>query len=113
MTTATYYQDVRVPVGNVVGEVNGGWRLITNQLNHERVGLAALSGLAVRLSDDVTEWARRTPSGGPEGERMIDVDWVRSDLARCHAILDANRLMTWRLVRRSATTRSGRRMRRR
>ena len=30
---------------------------------------------------------------------MIDVDWVRLDLARCHAILEANRLMTWRLVK--------------
>jgi alkylation response protein AidB-like acyl-CoA dehydrogenase len=98
VTTATYYDDVRVPLGNVIGEVNGGWRLITNQLNHERVGLAALSGLAVRLLEDVTEWARTTPSGGHDGQRMIDVDWVRLDLARCHAILDANRLMTWRLV---------------
>src|SRR5215207_3147630 len=42
VTTATYYSDVRVPNGNVVGEVNHGWQLITTQLNHERVGLAAL-----------------------------------------------------------------------
>lgn len=97
-TTATYYNDVRVPIDSVIGDVNGGWKLITSQLNHERVGLAALSGLAVRLTDDVTDWARNTPSGGDDGERMIDVDWVRADLARCHALLDATRLMTWRLV---------------
>jgi alkylation response protein AidB-like acyl-CoA dehydrogenase len=29
---------------------------------------------------------------------MIDVPWVQSDLARCRALLDAIRLMTWRLV---------------
>ena len=29
LTSATYYQDVRVPVANTVGEVNGGWRLMT------------------------------------------------------------------------------------
>ena len=41
-TTATYYDGVRVPAGNLVGEENGGWGLITNQLNHERVALAAI-----------------------------------------------------------------------
>ena len=29
---------------------------------------------------------------------MIDVPWVQADLARCHAILEAMRLMNWRLV---------------
>ncbi|MEI2706584.1 MAG: acyl-CoA dehydrogenase family protein [Ilumatobacteraceae bacterium] len=43
LTAATYYADVRVPTENVVGPINGGWALITMQLNHERVGLAALS----------------------------------------------------------------------
>ncbi len=38
-TSATYYQDVQVPVANRVGEENGGWKLVTNQLNHERVAL--------------------------------------------------------------------------
>lgn len=112
-TTATYYADVRVPVGNVVGEVNGGWGLITMQLNHERVGLAALSGLTERLLDDVIAWTRVTPaSGSPAvesggggggvgggGLRMIDLPWVQMDLARCQALLQAVRLMTWKLVK--------------
>src|SRR3989440_1957473 len=40
-TSATYYQDVRVPVANRVGEENAGWKLVTNQLNHERVALVS------------------------------------------------------------------------
>ena len=40
-TNDTFYEDVRVPVGNLVGEENQGWKLITNQLNHERVTLCA------------------------------------------------------------------------
>src|SRR4029079_3706731 len=36
-TSATYYQDVRVPLDCLVGKENEGWPLITNQLNHERV----------------------------------------------------------------------------
>src|SRR5437870_1828182 len=63
VTTATYYDDVRVPEDNLVGELNGGWRLITNQLNHERVGLAALAGQTHRLYDDMLDWCRNTDSG--------------------------------------------------
>ncbi len=95
-TTATYYEEVRVPRANVVGEVNGGWRLITNQLNHERIGLAALGGLAHRLWDEVVAWARETDSG--EGGRMIDLPWVQMDLARSHALLEAMRLLNWRMA---------------
>ena len=40
-TFACYYENVRVPVANLVGPENGGWRLITSQLNHERVALMA------------------------------------------------------------------------
>lgn len=100
VTTATYYSDVRVPVDNVVGEVNGGWALITMQLNHERVGLAALSGLGERLFDDVVAWTRSTPASASDTtQMMIDVAWVQSDLAKAKALLQAIRLMTFRLVR--------------
>ena len=77
VTQATYYDDIRVPKGNVVGEVNGGWRLITTQLNHERVGLAALAGLTYRLYDDVLEWCRDHAVGRRHGRMMIDVPWVQ------------------------------------
>ncbi|MBW8751143.1 MAG: acyl-CoA dehydrogenase family protein, partial [Propionibacteriales bacterium] len=40
-TSATYYDNVRVPRDNLVGELNGGWALMTNQLNHERVALTS------------------------------------------------------------------------
>ena len=43
-TYMSYYQDVKVPADMVVGKENEGWKLITLQLNHERVGLAAFSG---------------------------------------------------------------------
>jgi 3-oxocholest-4-en-26-oyl-CoA dehydrogenase alpha subunit len=102
VTQATYYDDIRVPKGNVVGEINGGWRLITNQLNHERVGLAALAGQTFRLYDDMVEWCRTTPSGetGPDGaaSTMLDVPWVRADLARAHAKLEAMKLLNWRMA---------------
>jgi alkylation response protein AidB-like acyl-CoA dehydrogenase len=95
-TTATYYDDVRVPKGNVIGDVNTGWQLITTQLNHERVGLAAMGGLAHRLWDEVAAWCRTTDSG--QGGRMIDVPWVQMDLARAHARLEAMKLLNWRMA---------------
>jgi hypothetical protein len=97
VTQASYYDDVRVPKGNVVGDVNAGWRLITNQLNHERVGLAALGANTHRLYDDMVEWCRTTPSGNGD-ERMIDVAWVQADLAKAHAKLDAMKLLNWRMA---------------
>jgi 3-oxocholest-4-en-26-oyl-CoA dehydrogenase alpha subunit len=97
VTTTTYYDDVHVPAGNIVGERGGGWRMITTQLNHERVGLAALGGLAWRLWGEVREWAREaTPPGGTG--HVIDQPWVRADLAECYARLEAMKLINWQLV---------------
>lgn len=90
VVTATYYNGVRVPASAVVGDVDGGWGLITTQLNHERIGLAALGGRMVRLWEDVRDWARETG--------VIELPWVRADLARTHARLEAMRLMNWKMT---------------
>src|SRR5437667_4703442 len=92
-TTATFYDDLRVPVANRVGAENEGWRMITTQLNHERVGLAAIGGLAHRLWDDVLAWTRETESGAGDGSHMVDLPWVQMDLARTHARLEAMKLL--------------------
>lgn len=42
-TNVTYYENIRVPKNRVLGEVDGGWKIITSQLNHERVALAAMT----------------------------------------------------------------------
>jgi alkylation response protein AidB-like acyl-CoA dehydrogenase len=97
-TTATYYDDVRVPYGNLVGDLDGGWRLITSQLNHERVGLAAVSVLSFRLFDDIVHWAATTPAGPGSDELIIDLPWVQMDLAKCHAKLEALNLLNWRMT---------------
>jgi 3-oxocholest-4-en-26-oyl-CoA dehydrogenase alpha subunit len=99
VTTATYYDDVRVPADNLVGERGGGWRMITTQLNHERVGLAALGGPAWRLWGEVREWARSAPApAGSEQSVLADVPWVRADLADCYARLEAMKLLNAQMV---------------
>ena len=94
-TNATFYEDVRVPVGNLVGEENQGWNLITNQLNHERVTLCA-SGIVERQLEDVIEWAKLTKNA--DGSRVIDQEWVQLNLARVHARLDYLRLANWKIA---------------
>ncbi|MFE9996180.1 acyl-CoA dehydrogenase family protein [Streptomyces avermitilis] len=95
-TTATYYDGVRVPFSNLVGEVNGGWGLITSQLNHERVALAAIGMQAEDFCTAALK-AARTPDP-VTGRRRVDEPWVRSRLAEAHARLAATRLLNWRLV---------------
>jgi alkylation response protein AidB-like acyl-CoA dehydrogenase len=95
-TTATYYDGIRVPAANLVGEQNGGWGLITNQLNHERVALAAIGMQAEDFYAAALE-AARTPDP-VTGRRRIDEPWVRFQLAEVHARLAASRLLNWRLV---------------
>ena len=95
-TTATYYDGVRVPPGNLVGAENEGWSLITNQLNHERVALAA-TGMQAEEFYTAVLTAARTPDP-VTGRRRVDEPWVRSQLAEAHARLAATRLLNWRLV---------------
>ena len=52
----------------LVGERGGGWRMITTQLNHERVGLAAFGGPAWLASADITvDVAAPAGAAPPEG----------------------------------------------
>ncbi len=92
-TSATFYDEVRVPATNLVGELNAGWRLITNQLNHERLAITPSSALS-RVIEDVTAWARAERLA--DGRRVIDQQWVQLALARVHAKAEVLRLMNWR-----------------
>jgi 3-oxocholest-4-en-26-oyl-CoA dehydrogenase alpha subunit len=94
-TSATYYQDVRVPSANLVGEENGGWRLVTNQLNHERVALVSAQPIFLALNA-VREWAQNTKDTG--GSRLIDSEWVQLNLARVHAKAEVLKLINWELA---------------
>jgi len=94
-TSATYYQDVRVPVANRVGEENAGWKLVTNQLNHERVALVSAQPIFTALNQ-VREWAQNTKDA--RGERLIDSQWVQLNLARVHANAEYLKLFNWELA---------------
>ncbi|EID74887.1 MULTISPECIES: acyl-CoA dehydrogenase family protein [Rhodococcus] len=88
--TSTYYTGIRVGDQDVVGDVDGGWQLITAQLNHERIGLAALGGRTLGLWHQVLDWAGRNGA--------LDIPWVQMDFARTHAKLEAMRLLNWKMT---------------
>jgi alkylation response protein AidB-like acyl-CoA dehydrogenase len=94
-TSATYYEDVRVPASNLVAERGGGWALMTNQLNHERVALTSAAPLVHSLQL-VKDWAAETRN--PDGTRVIDTEWVRIALGRAHARIEALSLINWKLA---------------
>lgn len=94
-TAATYYDNVKVPKEMLVGELNSGWRLITSQLNHERLGLGSWSDKVVGLYRRIYLWANTLDE---QGKRATDKPWVRSALAECYAKLEAMRLINFRIA---------------
>ncbi|HJR26436.1 MAG TPA: acyl-CoA dehydrogenase family protein [Acidimicrobiales bacterium] len=94
-TSATFYQDVRVPLTALVGEENKGWNLITNQLNHERVALCSAANLQHAVND-VRRWAHETTLA--DGRRVIDQEWVQVHLARVHAKTEFLKLINWKIA---------------
>ncbi|AUH67113.1 MULTISPECIES: acyl-CoA dehydrogenase family protein [Gordonia] len=92
-TSATYYQDVRVPVTNRVGEEGGGWSLVTNQLNHERVALCSAAPIQTALRETLAFATAET-----DGRRPADQAWVRANLARVHAKVEFLKLVNWKIA---------------
>ena len=92
---ATYYADVRVPVTRRVGAENSGWRLITTQLNHERVMLGPAGKLAA-LHDRVRDWAAART--GPDGRPLLDRPDVRRALGAAYDSLRVNELLNWQVA---------------
>jgi alkylation response protein AidB-like acyl-CoA dehydrogenase len=94
-TSSTFYDGVRVSVANLVGGENEGWKLITNQLNHERVAICPVSGI-LRSIAEVREWARLEQLA--DGRRVIDQQWVQVHLARITARAEYLKLLNWKVA---------------
>jgi alkylation response protein AidB-like acyl-CoA dehydrogenase len=96
-TNATYFDNARVPANMLVGEENRGWKLITTQLNHERVSLGP-SGKIEQLYDRVRDWAQPR-------SLLAETD-VRRSLGRIHAMVRLNELLNWQVAAASDGRRS-------
>jgi alkylation response protein AidB-like acyl-CoA dehydrogenase len=82
-SNASYYDNVRVPASMIVGQLNGGWKAITSQLNHERVGLAAIGIQGWGLLQRVLAWAQSTDGGRRQAHRRPAVGAVLAGRGLC------------------------------
>lgn len=91
-----YFDEVFVPAENLLGPLNGGWRIAMHTLAHERgwYGLGRQVILRVLLDRLVSE-AKRIPRGGA---RAIDDPSIRSALARAHIGIEVLKHQGYRSV---------------
>jgi alkylation response protein AidB-like acyl-CoA dehydrogenase len=97
-----FFRDVRVPVENVVGTVNDGWKVAIGTLMHERGTFGA--GLQVmyrRNIDRLIELSRTIQRNGrPASEDPV----IRQKLAQCYAEVEIMRLNQMRAFSRINAT---------
>jgi alkylation response protein AidB-like acyl-CoA dehydrogenase len=77
-----FFDDVEVPVENLIGPLNEGWRVATGSLGHERVMLWL--GSAERLDDLVAHGGDQLVEHGVEGDPLVQ-DWYGTLVADAHA----------------------------
>lgn len=92
-----FYDDVRVPLDNVVGGVGNGWMTAMSTLSFERgAGWVSEQIKISQFLDEVVDWA--TTHTGPDGRRAaIENDEFRSRIATARAELAALRAATYAL----------------
>lgn len=93
-TREVMLDDVEVPTGAVLGELNRGFQQIMSAFQLERLALAGMGlGHATECLQLATEHARlREAFGG----HLIDLQTVRHQLARMSVELESARVMTYR-----------------
>jgi alkylation response protein AidB-like acyl-CoA dehydrogenase len=94
-TNITFYNDVRVQDSWRVGEVNGGWAVISTALSFERGVFGAPTARCARLLDAATQWAAAT---AVNGVRQLDDRDVRRRLAYIAIENEVGRLLALRTV---------------
>jgi acyl-CoA dehydrogenase len=78
-TAALYFDDVRVPAGNLIGEENSGFIGIMRNFNSERIGMAASAVAYARVCfEDALAWARERQTFG---KRLADHQVIRHKFA--------------------------------
>ena len=93
-----FFDEVRVPIENVVGGIDGGWPVAVTTLAHER---GTLHGERyIRFKSDVADLirlAKRVPRGNGVA---FDDPWIRQRLARVHTSVELYRLLSYRILTR-------------
>ncbi|MDA1297473.1 MAG: acyl-CoA dehydrogenase family protein [Chloroflexi bacterium] len=89
------FDDVEVPVENLVGDLNNGWRVGMSVLNYERSGVDYV-GWGQRAWDELAQFCRE--ESGPDGRPLSADPAVRRRMAELDAELEGARLLTYEVA---------------
>ncbi len=90
----TFFENVKVPKENLVGELNSGWTYAKALLGHERTLVAAV-GSSSRALLRVKRIAQSTKVNG---RPLMDDPMVRSKIARMEVKLEALKMANYRAI---------------
>ena len=91
----TFFDDVRVPAGNLVGDLNGGWKIAMTTLAYER-GPEDSLGRQIRFKQDLDKLLE-TASTMTRGDKpVLDDAALRQKLAKSIVDIEVMRLMCLR-----------------
>ncbi len=91
-----FFQDVRVPKKNLVGEKNQGWKVAVGTLMFERVGIGERANM-VGLVEELIALAQKVER---DGRPAWEDPWVRQTIARFACEAEALRFTTYRQITR-------------
>jgi len=97
-----FFQDVRVPVANVVGQVNQGWDVALGTLMHERGTMGA--GLQILYRRNMDRLIALSHEVKRNGGTAAEDPLVRQNLAQCYAEIEIMRLNQMRAFSRLSAT---------
>ncbi len=92
-TNVTFYTDVRIPDSCRIGDVDGGWRVLTVALAFERQPIA--QGDTNRLYRHVVRWAAGATR---DGRPLLEHDSVRTRLARVAVDIEVGRQLAYEMT---------------
>ena len=86
-TATIYFDNVRVPVGHLLGQENKGFAVIMNNFNAERLAMsAAMEAFARVCLEDAVAWARERKTFG---QRLADHQVIRHKIAEMKQRINA------------------------
>ena len=99
-TAALYFDDVRVPVENLIGGENSGWMGIMSNFSQERLGLAAgMNAYSQICIDEAVAWAKDRKTFG---KFLIENQVIKHKLAEMSRMVNATKaymeLLTWKVM---------------
>ena len=103
-TAELFFDDCRVPVGNLIGAENMGFACIMGNFQSERLALALMANMTSQLAlEQSLKWAReREAFGKPIGKFQV----IKHRLAEMATVLEVSREFTYRQAAKMAAGQS-------